>query len=108
MRDKLRAGMPGLSSSLHPPPDLEPSLDYSLSTLDSASDSHSSLDSHASGSPSNTPWAWPAAQERLSTAYEQGGVVEWAETMVREMEAEDRDERRSRHAKVEGTQDEGV
>lgn len=41
-------------------------------------------------------WNWLAAQERLATAYEHGGIAQFAETAVRELEAELELERRKR------------
>jgi len=41
-------------------------------------------------------WDWPAAQSRLAAAYERGGVAQFAETAVGEMEAELELERRKR------------
>lgn len=41
-------------------------------------------------------WSWDAAKDRLTTAYEHGGVGEWAECAMREMEVEEELERRSR------------
>jgi hypothetical protein len=41
-------------------------------------------------------WNWPAAQARLVAAYEGGGIAQFAETAVRELEAESQLERRKR------------
>jgi hypothetical protein len=41
-------------------------------------------------------WDWPAAQSRLAAAYERGGVAQFAETAVGEMDAELELERRKR------------
>jgi len=41
-------------------------------------------------------WNWPAAQARLAAAYERGGVAQFAEAAVGEMEAELETERRKR------------
>jgi hypothetical protein len=46
-------------------------------------------------------WNWPAAQARLAAAYEGGGVAQFAEVAVRELEAELEHERRKRNS-VEG------
>lgn len=117
MRDKLRVRMPGLSSSLHPPPDsdfdLEPhSPSHSSSDSRTPIDANPHLSSPSSNSPpspnsSASPWAWPAAQERLTAAYEQGGVVGWAERMVSEMEAEDREGRKAHYSAAERKKREG-
>jgi hypothetical protein len=41
-------------------------------------------------------WSWPAAQERLAAAYERGGVAQFAEAVVDELEAELELEKRKR------------
>jgi hypothetical protein len=41
-------------------------------------------------------WNWPAAQARLAAAYERGGVAQFAEAAVGEVEAELELERRKR------------
>jgi hypothetical protein len=33
-------------------------------------------------------WSWSAAQERLAAAYERGGITQFAEVVVGELEAE--------------------
>ena len=43
-------------------------------------------------------WNWPAAQARLAAAYEGGGVAQFAEVAVRELEAELEHERRKRNS----------
>ncbi|KAI0318368.1 hypothetical protein OF83DRAFT_1171153 [Amylostereum chailletii] len=52
-------------------------------------------------------WTWAAAQERLSAAYEQGGMGLWAEVALREMEIEAELLRR-RRAVEEGAAGPGV
>jgi len=44
----------------------------------------------------NEDWDWLAAQARLAAAYERGGVAQFAEVAVRELEAESELERRKR------------
>ena len=44
----------------------------------------------------NEDWNWPAAQARLATAYERGGITQFVEVAVRELEAEVDIERRNR------------
>ena len=44
----------------------------------------------------DSSWSWDAAEERLSVAYDRGGVGEWAECALRELEAEEEVERRRR------------
>ena len=44
----------------------------------------------------NEDWNWPAAQARLAAAYEHGGIAQFAEVAVRELEAELEFERRNR------------
>ena len=41
-------------------------------------------------------WNWLAAQARLAAAYERGGIAQFAEVAVRELEAESELERRKR------------
>lgn len=42
------------------------------------------------------PWSWSAAQQRLSDAYERGGLQEWMEAAAMEMEIERETEVRRR------------
>jgi hypothetical protein len=44
----------------------------------------------------NEDWNWPAAQARLVAAYERGGIAQFAEVAVRELEAESELEGRKR------------
>jgi hypothetical protein len=44
----------------------------------------------------NEDWNWLAAQARLVAAYERGGIAQFAEVAVRELEAESELERRKR------------
>lgn len=44
----------------------------------------------------NEDWNWLAAQARLVAAYESGGIAQFAEVAVRELEAESELERRKR------------
>jgi hypothetical protein len=44
----------------------------------------------------NEDWNWLAAQARLVAAYERGGIAQFAEVAVRELEAESELERRER------------
>lgn len=41
-------------------------------------------------------WNWLAAQARLVAAYERGGIAQFAEVVIRELEAESEFERRKR------------
>ena len=41
-------------------------------------------------------WTWAAAEDRLRDAFEEGGIVAWAECALRELEAEVHQERRRR------------
>lgn len=41
-------------------------------------------------------WNWSDAQARLAAAYERGGIAQFAEVAVRELEAESELERRKR------------
>jgi hypothetical protein len=38
-------------------------------------------------------WNWEEAEERLNKAYEEGGIAAWAQTALRELEAEERTKR---------------
>ena len=44
----------------------------------------------------NEDWNWLAAQARLVAAYEHGGIAQFVEVAVRELEAESELERRKR------------
>ena len=44
----------------------------------------------------NEEWNWQATQARLVAAYERGGITQFAEVAVRELEAELEIERRKR------------
>ena len=44
----------------------------------------------------NEDWNWLAAQARLAAAYERGGIAQFADAAVRELEAESELERRKR------------
>jgi hypothetical protein len=44
----------------------------------------------------NEDWNWPAAQARLVAAYERGGITQFADVAVRELEAESELESRKR------------
>ncbi|KAF8809909.1 hypothetical protein BYT27DRAFT_7241020 [Phlegmacium glaucopus] len=41
-------------------------------------------------------WDWAEAEERLNKVYEEGGITIWAQTALRELEAEARTERNER------------
>lgn len=41
-------------------------------------------------------WTWPAAEERLGTAYQERGIRGWAEAVMNELEAEGQTERKRR------------
>lgn len=73
--------MPLLSSRIHRPPDPE---DHGLD-----SDSPSLQLEAGAG----VPWTWPAAEERLSAAFERDGFSGWVEAAMRELEAEGQLER---------------
>jgi hypothetical protein len=59
-----------------------------------------------SSTPSLSPsgseeWTWHAAENRLSAAYNEGGVSAWAEVALRELEEEEKVERRKRNTMKE-------
>lgn len=78
--------MPGLSSRLYRPAD--------------DSDGIIPLSAEEQGIPSTqvkaNGWTWDAAEDRLRAAFDRGGVGEWAESAMRELEAEEELERRRR------------
>ena len=86
-------------SRSHPPPDTSSSLSASES-LDSPRyplrADERSVALEVEMDKDDEEWNWPAAQERLAMAYEHGGIAQFAETAVRELEAELELERRKR------------
>lgn len=46
------------------------------------------------GPPDGEDWTWDAAQERLESAFEQGGFAGWLAAAAQEIEAERRLERK--------------
>lgn len=85
MRQILLERIPWLSRRIHLS-DKEAELQYTT-----GSDEQSERSPHSSGE-----WTWDAAEERLSAAFERGGVTAWAESAMREMEEEAKAERRKR------------
>ena len=77
--------MPFLSSRIHRSPDLENSEDDP-----NAPQLHVNQESGA------VEWSWPDAEHRLKAAYEEGGIMGWAEAALRELEAEGEMERSKR------------
>ncbi|KAL5514326.1 hypothetical protein ACEPAG_2414 [Sanghuangporus baumii] len=61
---------------------------------DPASRNGLQTDTHRSKEDNN--WTWEEAEDRLRNAFDRGGVGEWAECAIRELEAEEEVERRRR------------
>ena len=51
---------------------------------------------HANQGSGTVEWSWPDAEHRLKMAYEEGGIMGWAEAALRELEAEGELERSKR------------
>jgi hypothetical protein len=47
----------------------------------------------AEAEPLAETWSWEGAEQRMSDAWQQQGLIGWAETAAREIEAESRTER---------------
>ncbi|KAI0074226.1 hypothetical protein K474DRAFT_1677270 [Panus rudis PR-1116 ss-1] len=91
MRKYVLLYMPALSSRIHRP--LEPA------DVDPNAPSNIAL-TNSTPSPSekgDAEWTWSAAEERLRNAFEKDGIVAWAETAIRELEAEGQLERTKRN-----------
>jgi len=79
MRSIFQTTVPGLRSRLYRPPETDDDR-YELQTQAAI----------------EQDWSWEEAEERLKKAYEEGGITDWAQTALRELEAEARVERTKR------------
>jgi hypothetical protein len=88
---------PSDDSTLLPPP-LSASSSFSVTTAPAASEAPADDPTRKTAAvPDDVDgWNWPAAQARLAAAYERGGVTQFAEAAVGELEAEWELERRKR------------
>jgi hypothetical protein len=76
MRSIFQTTIPGLRSRLYRPPETDDECDE--------------IQAQGVAFPSATQgdWNWEEAEERLKKAYEEGGIAAWAQTALRELEAE--------------------
>ncbi|KAF8801742.1 hypothetical protein BYT27DRAFT_7261654 [Phlegmacium glaucopus] len=79
--------IPGLRSRLYRPPETDDEYYEAQAPVSSAM---------------GEEWNWAEAEERLNKAYEEGGITIWAQTALRELEAEARVERNKRDRQQEG------
>ena len=86
MRSIFQTTVPGLRSRLYRPPETDDDR-YELQTQAAI----------------EQDWSWEEAEERLKKAYEAGGITDWAQTALRELEAEARVERTKRDREQEAT-----
>lgn len=85
MRYFILHRMPFLSSRIHRPPDTgDASEDPDIPRL------------YVEKSSGVVEWSWPDAEHRLKTAYEESGIMGWAEAALREVEMEGELERSKR------------
>lgn len=119
MRQSILTYMPVLTSRIHRAPEVSddriaaPPFPLPTSLLPNPSDS--SEPQSPSPVPQYTistvnlaePWTWSAAQQRLSDAYDRGGLQEWMEAAALEMEIERETEVR-RRAMMSGQERGGV
>lgn len=87
MREFLAEKMPKLSSRIHGKPDGEAGQEVQTRTP---------LDSGVDG-----VWTWEGAESRLKAAYEKNGFSGWAEAALKELEAEEEQERLRREGLTE-------
>lgn len=83
--------MPILSSRIY-----RSALDSDGSNRESGATSSSKSINKTDDKGSLREWNWDAAEERLRMAYDRGGVGDWAECALRELEAEEAVERTRR------------
>ena len=76
MRSILQTTVPDLRSRLYRPPETDDER-YEVQAQEVAFPSAIQRD-----------WNWEEAEERLKKAYEEGGIAVWAQTALRELEAE--------------------
>ena len=89
MRSLLQTTVPDLRSRLYRPPETDDER-YEIEAQEVAFPSAIQGD-----------WNWEEAEERLKKAYEEGGILAWAETALRELEAEVEVERTKRDREQE-------
>jgi hypothetical protein len=91
MRSIFQTTIPGLGSRLYRPPETD--------------DERYEIEVHGVVSPSAVEgdWNWKDAEERLKKAYEEGGIATWAQTALRELEAEVEVERTKRDREQEAS-----
>lgn len=82
MRQFIMYRMPFLSSRIHRPPDTEDGSDAPRLQVNENSGA--------------IVWSWTDAEHRLKAAYEEGGIMGWAEAAHRELEMEGELERSKR------------
>ena len=77
MRSLFQMTVPGLRSRLYRPPETD-------------DERYEIQEQGVVTFPSTTQgdWNWEEAEERLKKAYEEGGIAAWAQTALRELEAE--------------------
>lgn len=85
MRHFILHQMPFLSSRIHRPPNPE-----------NSGDDPSAPQSYMDQGRVPVEWSWSDAEHRLKTAYEEDGIMGWAEAALRELEAEGELERSRR------------
>jgi len=95
MRSIFQTAVPGLRSRLFRPPETDDEW-YEIQTQ-----------GVTSSSVVEREWTWEEAEERLKNAYEQGGITSWAQTALRELEAEVQVERSKREGEQELISDSG-
>jgi hypothetical protein len=98
MRLTLRTKWPLLTSRIHRTSDSAP-LPTPVSlplTISSPASPPLDVPPPATAAPDVDEWNWPAAKARLAAAYERGGVAQFAEVAIGELEAEAELERRDR------------
>ena len=86
MRSIFQTTIPSLRSRLYRPPETDDEF-YGVQA--------------AVSSTIEEEWNWAEAEERLKKAYEEGGITVWAQTALRELEAETRVERSKRNREQE-------
>lgn len=76
MRSIIQTTLPGFRSRLYRPPETD--------------DEHYDIQTQGVTCPAAIApdWNWEEAEERLKKAYEEGGITVWAQTALRELEAE--------------------
>ncbi|KAI0047731.1 hypothetical protein FA95DRAFT_1518689 [Auriscalpium vulgare] len=98
MRQILLSKMPGLSARIHRPTTSEPAPPFPITSSHAPSPppSHSPDAQATRAAGESATWTWSEAQQRLSEAFEGGGLSRWAEVAAGELEAEAQVERAKR------------